>query len=89
MKVVRRVRRWRVPSGIMAGAAFLSIVLAAVPPARPQIPRPEGWPQSTHAEVDGLAMTPPMGWYPWNVFGEGPQNEKLIKEIVDASSRAA
>jgi alpha-galactosidase len=68
----------------MAGAAFLSIVLAAVPPARPQIPRPEGWPQSTHAEVDGLAMTPPMGWYPWNVFGEGPQNEKLIKEIADA-----
>ena len=25
-----------------------------------------------------------MGWYPWNIFGEGPQNEKLIKEIVDA-----
>ena len=25
-----------------------------------------------------------MGWYPWNEFGEDPQNEKLIKEIVDA-----
>ena len=25
-----------------------------------------------------------MGWYPWNIFGEDPQNEKLIKEIVDA-----
>ena len=25
-----------------------------------------------------------MGWYPWNIFGEEPQNEKLIKEIVDA-----
>jgi alpha-galactosidase len=37
-----------------------------------------------HAADDGLALTPPMGWYPWNIFGEGPQNEKLIKEIVDA-----
>jgi alpha-galactosidase len=25
-----------------------------------------------------------MGWYPWNEFGQEPQNEKLIKEIVDA-----
>jgi alpha-galactosidase len=25
-----------------------------------------------------------MGWYPWNTFGEEPQNEKLIKEITDA-----
>jgi alpha-galactosidase len=25
-----------------------------------------------------------MGWYPWNIFGEEPQNEKLIKEIVDS-----
>jgi len=25
-----------------------------------------------------------MGWYPWNIFGEEPQNEKLIREIVDA-----
>jgi alpha-galactosidase len=33
---------------------------------------------------DGLALTPPMGWYPWNIFGQEPQNEKLIKEIVDA-----
>jgi len=24
-----------------------------------------------------------MGWYPWNEFGEEPQNEKLIKEIAD------
>ena len=29
-------------------------------------------------------MTPPMGWYPWNEFGQEPQNEKLIKEIADA-----
>lgn len=33
---------------------------------------------------DGLGLTPPMGWYPWNTFGQEPQNEKLIKEIVDA-----
>jgi len=39
---------------------------------------------AVHAADDGLALTPPMGWYPWNIFGEGPQNEKLIKEIVDA-----
>jgi alpha-galactosidase len=33
---------------------------------------------------DGLTLTPPMGWYPWNIFGQEPQNEKLIREIVDA-----
>jgi len=27
------------------------------------------------------------GWHPWNIFGEEPQNEKLIKEIVDAVIR--
>jgi alpha-galactosidase len=36
------------------------------------------------AAEDGLALTPPMGWYPWNEFGQEPQNEKLIKEITDA-----
>lgn len=40
------------------------------------------------AQDDGLALTPPMGWYPWNIFGEEPQNEKLIKEIVDALVRS-
>jgi alpha-galactosidase len=49
-----------------------------------QMPRVQGLPQHVHAEVDGLALTPPMGWYPWNIFGEEPQDEKLIKEIVDA-----
>ncbi len=39
---------------------------------------------AVHAEVDGLALIPPMGWYPWNTFGEEPQNETLIREIVDA-----
>lgn len=37
-----------------------------------------------HSLDDGLARTPPMGWYPWNAFGEEPQNEQLIKEIADA-----
>ena len=37
-----------------------------------------------HAADDGLAFTPPMGWYPWNTFGQEPQNEKLIRETVDA-----
>lgn len=40
--------------------------------------------QKTRALEDGLALTPPMGWYPWNTFGQEPQNEKLIKEIVEA-----
>jgi alpha-galactosidase len=25
-----------------------------------------------------------MGWYPWNTFGQEPQNEKLIRETADA-----
>jgi alpha-galactosidase len=25
-----------------------------------------------------------MGWYPWNEFGQDPQNETLIKQIADA-----
>jgi alpha-galactosidase len=48
---------------------------------RPQVEK--GSPRIRAAE-DGLALTPPMGWYPWNIFGEEPQNEKLIREIVDA-----
>jgi len=37
-----------------------------------------------HSLDDGLVRTPPMGWYPWNQFGQEPQNEQLIKEIADA-----
>jgi alpha-galactosidase len=33
---------------------------------------------------DGVALTPPMGWYPWNEFGQEPQNQKLIEEIAAA-----
>lgn len=84
MKVDRHVRRRNIPFGVLAGAAILTLALAAVPPPRPQVPRPEGLPQSAHAEFDGLALTPPMGWYPWNIFGQEPQDEKLIREIADA-----
>ncbi len=48
------------------------------------LPRTQNLAGKFHADSDGLALTPPMGWYPWNIFGEAPQNEKLIKEIVDA-----
>ena len=57
-------------------------VLAAA--AASQAPRVKDLPLRPQAEVDGLAMTPPMGWYPWNTFGEAPQNERLIAEIADA-----
>ena len=40
------------------------------------------------SDRDGLALTPPMGWYPWNEFGQEPQNEKLIKETVEALVRS-
>ncbi len=66
----------------LALTALLLLILIAA--GRPPITRPNGPPQKAHAEVDGLALTPPMGWYPWNNFGQEPQNEKLIKEIADA-----
>ena len=44
----------------------------------------QGRSAKVHAADDGLALTPPMGWYPWNEFGQEPQNEKLIIEIVEA-----
>ncbi len=59
-------------------AAWLGLECASRP-ARAGAPA-----AALHAAADGLAMTPPMGWYPWNVFGEEPQNEKLIREIVEA-----
>jgi alpha-galactosidase len=62
----------------------LPVVAIFVIAASSQVPLPKNLPQRAHAEVDGLALTPPMGWYPWNAFGQEPQNEKLIKEIVEA-----
>jgi alpha-galactosidase len=67
-----------VPIGMTTAAALL--LAAGSPPTRPQ----QRAPAKIHAAADGLALTPPMGWYPWNIFGEEPQNEKLIREIADA-----
>ena len=67
------MKRSRV-AGLAAG--LVAVVMAS---AFAQAPNPK-----THAEIDGLALTPPMGWYPWNIFGEEPQNEALVREIVDA-----
>ncbi|MCX6879961.1 MAG: glycoside hydrolase family 27 protein [Verrucomicrobia bacterium] len=53
-------------------ALTLPLCCAQAPPPKP------------HATDDGLALTPPMGWYPWNIFGQEPQNEKLIRETVEA-----
>jgi alpha-galactosidase len=63
------------------------VVVSAVLPGSGRAPEgttPQEASRKAHAEADGLAMTPPMGWYPWNMFGEEPQNERLIREIVDA-----
>ncbi len=49
-----------------------------------QVMRAQAQAPKVRAAEDGLALTPPMGWYPWNEFGQDPQNEKLIKEIADA-----
>jgi alpha-galactosidase len=65
-------------SSITVVTMALFFVVGALAP-RAQTPSP-----ADHADDDGLALTPPMGWYPWNIFGQEPQNEKLIKEIVDA-----
>jgi len=60
---------------------MISFAACATPAESPKKP---AVPPKVHADADGLALTPPMGWYPWNIFGEEPQNEKLIREIADA-----
>lgn len=79
----------RAPIGLVA--AILVIGIAAILPGagpersgnRSAVPT-QAVPARVHAEADRLAMTPPMGWYPWNIFGEDPQNERLIREIAEA-----
>ncbi len=67
-------------SAAMVGLVLAVSVVAAVRhPPEPVVPDPGG---------DRLALTPPMGWYPWNTFGQEPQNEHLIKEMADALVRA-
>ena len=60
------------------------MILILAPAASAQVPLPKDLPSGLHAAADGLALTPPMGWYPWNAFGQEPQNETLIKEITEA-----
>jgi alpha-galactosidase len=67
----------RKTSLLIMGIAIAFLFLARVARAQSQVSK-------VRATEDGLALTPPMGWYPWNEFGQAPQNEKLIKEIVDA-----
>jgi alpha-galactosidase len=62
--------------------AFLSIVIAFLFFAH--LSKAQEPASGVPVADDRLALTPPMGWYPWNEFGQEPQNEKLIKEIVDA-----
>ena len=68
------MRKWPL---VVLGIVIAVLIVAHL--SRAQNPAPR-----VHAADDALALTPPMGWYPWNEFGQEPQNEKLIKEIVDA-----
>jgi alpha-galactosidase len=63
----------------MIAVAMAAAVIVCTLSPRAQVPA-----QKVQPLDDGLARTPPMGWYPWNIFGQEPQNEKLIKEIVDS-----
>src|SRR5512135_837654 len=74
-------RRWSVP---MKRPWMMVLALGALLSAPVFLTWSEEPAARVHASDDGLAMTPPMGWYPWNIFGEEPQKEALIKEIVDA-----
>lgn len=63
--------------GIIAAVSFLA-----------QVVRAQTVGSGLRAAEDGLALTPPMGWYPWNEFGQEPQNEKLIRDMADALIRS-
>ncbi len=69
----------------LAAALTIGFAACTAPAKQEEAPADKpAVPAKVHAEADGLALTPPMGWYPWNIFGEEPQNEKLIREIADA-----
>ncbi len=61
--------------GILRALAITLAIAAWAAASSPQTLRPKDLPRAGHAKVDGLALTPPMGGYPWNTFGEEPQNE--------------
>jgi len=65
----------------------LAVTVAAAlagPGAAGHAQQPAAPQQKTAAAEDGLALTPPMGWWPWNQFGQNPQTEELIKQTADA-----
>jgi len=62
-------------------AAFGLLALAAL--AAGSVVQAQEPTLASHDTADGLVLTPPMGWYPWNQFGDA-QNEALIKEIAAA-----
>jgi alpha-galactosidase len=86
MSAIRRERGPRNAAGALAAGVAAAVVLGAAVLALPGRRAAASMASGAvfHAEVDGLALTPPMGWYPWNTFGEGPQNETLVREIAAA-----
>ncbi len=70
---------WPCTARVMIAAAVLSAAGVLFAERQPALAA-----DTIAAASDGLAMTPPMGWYPWNQFGQEPQNEALITQMADA-----
>jgi len=70
---MRRPFAFALAAALVAALAAAASAPSAQSPARP-----------VHDTADGLVLTPPMGWYPWNEFGQEPQNETLIRQIAEA-----
>jgi hypothetical protein len=67
MPLIQNPRYYKVANIWNSGFTIMAAIFLIVQAAGSQTLRPKGLPQSAHAEVDGLALTPPMGWYPWNI----------------------
>jgi alpha-galactosidase len=74
-----RSARRPVETSIVFTIGLLIATAVVWPGVRAQAPGPP-----SRAADDGLALTPPMGWYPWNTFGQDLQNERLIQEMAAA-----
>ncbi len=74
---------------VLAVGIMISFAACAAPADKPAAPvdKPSA-PAKVHADADGLALTPPMGWYPWNIFGEEPQTRSSSARSPRPSSRA-
>ncbi len=40
-------------------------------------------------KINGVALTPPMGWNSWNWFGKKEINETVVREVIDAMASKA